>query len=741
MLISRLCGKPTGWVALGALQVIMVDNGGPYLSRLANIATVLFGGFLAVMFGILAGVHLSVAIFVTLIICFAFTLARVVSQPFAASSVTVLVCYVVAYGASDHSLYQGATSALYFGLGGLWAAIVTLVLWPDDPFTPARNAVANLYATLSELVTLLPEADDPSANPEGTQRFNAAIARFRLRIEAAHEAIAATPARMTSRTVRARNLSALAESADLVLARLLRIAELGNTLVNNTAEAHHDHLAAISLWLQTALAPIEPALRQRPPRSNAAPNAFSPEGQLYANLRRTLPELEATFDGHNTPQHSPADAETATHLISALRDSSLAIEIAYEAIRAIWSGAEPLRTLAAQQRASLAGTNPRAATPMLWLESLQSNLTLRSVMFRHALRLSAVVTIDVILMHLFQESFNHYTHGYWLAMTSLIVLQPYTGETVRRSGERVAGTLAGAVIAAIITALIPSSLGIVAAITVGTIFTVASYTADYAMYCFFLTPTIVLMTLPHLHDWHFAAVRMGMTCLGATIAVAAMLLLWPERESLQLPGLLAAGALADAAYLRAVIAFWSATDTLEPVTSSPRNDDGCPGSGLSDPGVQGPPQPRVRARITAESTLLAPARRACGLAANGAEEALDHALLEHALPLNPERASTERLNAAALTFTAYLRRMTQSITTFAAVGEPTVPNEALLENFAWRLHEVAQALTANTPPRTNHQSSSLLEHQPNTLSGQQLRRIERQISVLERTATDLCSSR
>jgi len=701
MLGCQLLHKPTGWIALGALQVIMVDNGGPYLSRLANIATVLFGGFIAVMLGILAGVHLSVAIVVTLVVCFAFTIARVISQPFAASSVTVLVCYVVAYGANTHSLTDGLSAALYFVIGGVWAALITLVLWPDDPFTPARNAVADLYATLGELVTLLPE----TLTSEGHDRFNEAISRFRLRIEVAHEAIAATPARMTSRTVRARNLSALAESADLLLARLLRLAELGNVLAS--AESNHQHLEEISTWLTAALAPIEPALRDRPGTDGSADaTAFAPNGSLTADLRRALPPLETTLQNHCGP-----DAETAEHLISALRDSTLAIEIAYEAIRAIWSGAEPLRTQAAQLRASLIGSNARTATPMVWLESLQSNLTIRSVMFRHALRLSAVVTIDVILMHFFRASFSHYTHGYWLAMTSLIVLQPYTGETVRRSGERVGGTVAGAILAAVITALIPSDTGILITIAVGTVATVATYTADYALYCFFLTPTIVLMTLPHLRDWHFAAVRMGLTVLGATISVGAMLLLWPERESLQLPSLLASGATADAAYLRAVIAFWEAT------LDRSAND-----------------------RIAAERNLLAPARRACGLAANSAEETLDHALLEHALPLNPERAATERLNAAALTFTAYLRRMTQSITTFAAVGEPTVPNEALLESFAWRLHEVAQALNCGSPTTGRQPTSSLLEQQPNTLSGQQLRRIERQISVLERTANELCSA-
>jgi uncharacterized membrane protein YccC len=253
-------------------------------------------------------------------------------------------------------------------------------------------------------------------------------------------------------------------------------------------------------------------------------------------------------------------------------------------------------------------------------------------MFRHALRLALVVTLDVILMYLFVKQFTHYTHGYWLAMTSIIVLQPYTGETVRKSAQRVLGTVAGAVLAAVLASAIHAEWALPIVIAVGATLSVALYAVDYAWYCFFLTPTIVLLTLPHLRDWHFAAVRMGMTGLGALIAVAAMLLLWPERESLQLPGLLARAAAANAGYLRAVLTFWRSA------------------AGRTQ-----------RARIESERTMLAPARRLCGLAANDAEETLDHALLEHAIPLNPALVRTERINRASLTFTTYLRRLTQTI--------------------------------------------------------------------------------
>jgi len=678
MFLCYLFHKPMGWAALGGFQVIVVDNGGPYRSRFANILTILVGGTLGVFFGLLAGVNLPIAVTVTLIFCFAFTLARVMSQPFASSSVTVLVTYIVAIGTPPHTLAYANESTLYFILGGLWAASLSLLLWPADPFRPTRLAVANVYATLAELIRLLPS----TTTFEGRRAFNESLAQFRLRIETAQQTIAATPARMTSRTIRARNLTVLIENADLLLARLLRIAELG-------AHDPRNPLPKIADWLAASLHPIEPALRQRPQDSGIA---FTPTGNLYTNLQRTLPHLEATLV---TPK------EPSTHLIATLRDTLLYFETTYEAIRAIWTGVEPRRSPIAVLD-SPALTNPHP--PLQWFDALRANLTLRSIMFRHSLRLSLIVALDVLIAGFIRIHHQPITHSYWIAMTSLIVLQPYTGETVRRSGARVLGTVAGAALASILAVFIHTELSLLLIISIGAFFTLALYAVDYAWFCFFLTPTIVLMVLPHFRDWHFAAVRMGMTCFGALAAVLAMLFLWPEFESLQLPRLLARCAAADAAYLRAMIAFWQ--------SASPSD---------------------AHSRMQAERTLLAPARRLCGLAVNQAEETLDHALLEPNLPLIATRDRAAQVNSAALTFTTFLRRLTQTITTVAAIGTPTATAVEHITQLAARLDAVSAALEAHTlpPPLVTTGTAP---------PDEQLVRIERQVSVLERTAAELATT-
>src|ERR1700744_2298340 len=253
MVTFHLLGKPTGWAALGVLLVLNVDNGGPYRSRLGNIVTIVIGGTLAILLGKAPGSSLALAIVITALFCFAVTLARVISQPLASCSVSILICYIVSYGAGIRTT---TASIGYFIIGSLWAAAFSLIFWPVDPFGPARNAVADVYSRITQFAATLPTTDLADITDH--------IRQIRALTEPAQSSLAATPARMTARTVRARNLAALVQAADLLFARILRIAELNVHDSPAQAEIASIRASAISSWLVASLTPVEPALRERP---------------------------------------------------------------------------------------------------------------------------------------------------------------------------------------------------------------------------------------------------------------------------------------------------------------------------------------------------------------------------------------------------------------------------------------------------------------------------------------------
>jgi uncharacterized membrane protein YccC len=330
------------------------------------------------------------------------------------------------------------------------------------------------------------------------------------------------------------------------------------------------------------------------------------------------------------------------------------------------------------------------------LEAVRTNWTWESVMMRHALRMAVVAGVDVVLIQVL-----HVSHGFWLAMTSIIVLQPYGSGTLRRGVQRVGGTIAGGLLAALLVAWVHSEWGIIAVITVTSVLTLATYAVDYGWYCFFLTPTFVLMSLPHLRDWHFAGVRMGTTVLGAAVAVVAMRLLWPEREHLELGRLLGHGAAADAAYVRAMLRFWATG---------------------------------AAARATAEREVLAPARRSCGLSINDAEETLDRLMLE------PRVGRASRWEEA-LTFVTYLRRLTWAVTTLAVMGRGSSPSVKRMEAVAGRLDRVSLALLGGGEVQPGDDPSAMLTTDTGSVADQQMRRVERQVGVLERVAAVTLTTR
>jgi uncharacterized membrane protein YccC len=673
MTVCHLLHRPMGWAALGGFETILVDNGGPYRTRLTTMATLWVGGAAACFVAAVTTDPLVLACVAAVVFCFATTFARVLSQPIASTSVIILVIYFAGVGAGSHTFAGAAVGAMDFVFGGAWAAALSLVLWPVDPFRPARLSVAECYRELAGftagMLPTAPHSDEREAMRGRTHTFQRTV---RLKMEAARFALGTTAVRSTSRTVRARNLTVLLETADILFAETLRWTELLERASEETSQAA---LSEAIHWLSGAERAVVSGLQHRPADAGAS---YAPGGSHSMEFVRGRAAIAAETAASERP--------LLAHLGADERDVLQNIEIAFEAVRAVWSGME---ARAAKLLPTSAASEQSAGR---WLEALRANWTLDSVMMRHSLRVALVAGIDVALMRM-----THVSHGSWLAMTSIIVLQPYGSGTLRKGVQRVGGTIAGGILAAALAASIHSQTGVIVVITITSVMTLATYAVDYAWYSFFLTPTFVLMSLPHLRDWHYAGVRMGTTVLGAAVAVLAMRLLWPQREEVQLGRLLGRAASADAEYVRAVLRYWAEV-----------ND--APGQ--------------------AERTVLAPARRDAGLRILDAEETLDRLMLE---PGFGRKNAAGEARAEALTFITYLRRLARAATTLAAVGLASEGADLRMVALADRLDRVGGALLSGAAVEASA-VGGVSETAATTVGEQQMQRMERQVGILERAA-------
>jgi uncharacterized membrane protein YccC len=708
MVVCRMLHRPMGWAALGGFEAVLVDNGGPYRSRLNTIATVLLGGALCGIIGTMAPQEIVLAAIITAAVCFAVTFARVAAQPFASTAVVIMVIYFAGFGAVDRTWHGASANALAYILGGIWSGVLSLFLWPVDPFRPARLEVAESYELLAafagsihvdtaqEVGTTTHAAHDDD-HPRATDFKR----QLRQKFEAAREALGATAARAPARTIRARNLSVLLETADMLFAASIRLTEIGEAALNDADAAE---LAETARWLSAAERAIAANLREKP-ADNAA--SFGTNGSHRLQfVRRRAEVLEARHQAVGevaaARKATSEGSELSAHLQSDERETLENISIAFEALRAVWTGYEmrPANTIPLAVVAE-------PSTTQDWVDSFRENWTFGSIMMRHALRMAVVGAVDVVLIRTI-----HITHGFWLAMTSIIVLQPYGSGTVRKSMQRVGGTVGGGILAALLAASIHSESGIIAVITACSVLTLATYAIDYGWYSFFLTPTFVLLSLPYLRDWRYAGVRIVTTLMGAVTAIVAMRMLWPQNLDVELSGLLARSASASAEYVRAVLQFWQAP---------------------------------AGARRDAERTLLAPARRTCGLTSHDAEEALDRLMLEPGLPLLSSASAAMSAKDLALSFTTYSRRFAQCVTTLASAGGSTVATVTRLTELTGRLDTVAQTLAGSSPAGVKIPASAPASGSPeldggSSLAEQMLQRMERQTGVLERVAAGWVSA-
>jgi hypothetical protein len=140
----------------------------------------------------------------------------------------------------------------------------------------------------------------------------------------------------------------------------------------------------------------------------------------------------------------------------------------------------------------------------------------------------------------------------------------------------------------------------------------------------------------------------------------------------------------------------------------------------------------------AERVVLAPARRRSGLAVNDAQETLDRLLLEPNLAWRRGEGAGSAWESG-LTFVTYLQRFARAVTTLAVVGTASEPAVGRVRMIAGRLHELSRLMVANEPVKTSDEQEpaaggAMLD---SDIAEQQLRRMERQVGVMERAAKSL----
>ncbi len=649
MAASTVLGLPgLGEAALAALFTSLCDIGGPLRRRLP--ALLCFAGFGALVIatgglvrGLVGGLGPLAAFPFGVLVIFAASFVRIYGPQ--AQQVGMFLS-VVAVLSLDHPTTEFGT-ALYLGAmfagGGAWATLLTMLLWRIRPFQPVRRALARAYEALAaqarDLRALLSEPEIDVA----AWAFHARAHRRTVRtaIEAARTTILDTMRGRGPMSSRASQSLLRVETADQLFGAMIALSDL----------------------LETAAAA---------------------ERVAAAHVIRRLRPLFAVFGHEMLADRTDAHIQIARSIAAMERDVEILPpgDRLRALVAVIASRLQVLLVVASSpDRGPVMGEGARA--PQMWqafITPLRANLSWRSAAFRHAVRVTvtAACALGFSLWH--EGRFDH-----WLAITILVTMQPFFGNTFLRAAERVAGTTLGGLIAALLGLVVTTPLGNALAMFPLALVAFTLRPVSFGLFVSALTPMIVLLVelgLPGYADWAIAGTRVALTMGGGLIAVAACYLLWPDWQPNRLEAEIRDAIQAHGAYADAEIGFI--------LRETP-------------------------------NAALEQARRAAGLASNNVEASVARALLE------PRGPQNDRLEAAMVIDSA-LRRMAGRLT--AMQYDSAQPGA--LEPSAWAAWRgwIAAAMAELGAGRTTLTPHPPLAEGPHTAA---LGRIARQIELIAGT--------
>jgi uncharacterized membrane protein YccC len=498
--LPLIAGASMGFLAsslpmcTGAMIVSFSDSSDPYYLRARRMLAASVLVACSVFIGAWLGSHFTFA--VILAAGWAFAAGMLISlSPEAGDLGVVGLVILVVFFATPLPIEKAFYAGLLAFAGGLLQMALSLSPWPLRRFEPERRILRELYLELSTTAaTPATGVVDASAAPPASARITQAQ-------------IALAPL-VRARSVEAeRHLSLLNQAErmrlSLLTLRRLRARMRRESPLDPVPPLLDRYFGIYCIMLQSIADSLQ----------NMRPPAEASTGLLQ--LEELSEELRA---GKGMAVDARIEMDALTGQMRAAADLA--------------SSATPSGETAFLKREAQRPWNLRLIGVFA---TLRANVSLRSAICRHAIRLSVCIAIAEAAGRGFNLS-----RAYWLPMTVAIVLKPDFATTFTRGVLRLAGTLAGLAAATLLYYVLPMPVPAQIALVGLSMFAMRRFgPANYGIFVAGVSSLIVfLFALSGFHPKDVVAARAGNTLLGGAIALAAYWL-WPTWERTQSPELLA----------------------------------------------------------------------------------------------------------------------------------------------------------------------------------------------------------
>lgn len=514
-------------VVLGVLASAFTETDDNWSGRL-KAQLLSLGAFALVVAAVWAALPSFVTLAAVLALsAFVLTMLGALGERYRAISFGALVLFIYTALSAQNNRDHALDVAPYLLGGAAWYGLVSLCWAAAWPRPTVRHRMSQLYAMLGEHLRLKSQLLEPVGDIDlSARRLQLALHNGRV-----VDALNATKESLFSR--------------------------LGHSLPPAwMQEAMRQYLAAQDIHERVSSSHESYAvLAQAFPRSDAlyrCQRVLSVLGEQAQKFARAIRD-------RSRAQHAGTTARAIEDMQAAIRflDASQAAPALQSPLRALHALGDNLTGLASVFASAMhhGGVAPDLSLidrkPQTLREAwgrVRAQLTLRSALMRHALRLSLALLLAFAVMRA-----THDPHGYWILLTVVFTSQPHYGATLSRMVQRAVGTVVGLAVGWALIRLFPGAmLQSVCMVLAGALF-IGKRQTDLRT----ATAAITALVLLSFHQMGMSQgvipARLLDAALGSAISALAAWLVLPNWQARHFPHLAAAALRAQAGYLHEIL--------------------------------------------------------------------------------------------------------------------------------------------------------------------------------------------
>lgn len=166
-------------------------------------------------------------------------------------------------------------------------------------------------------------------------------------------------------------------------------------------------------------------------------------------------------------------------------------------------------------------------------KKLRENVTIKSTLFRHSVRMAIVMGIG----YLVSLTFDVGTHSYWILLTIMVILKPGFSLTKERNLQRLIGTVIGGVGGAVLLLAVQDETSLFILLLLFMVATFSLMRINYVISVIFMTPyVLILFSFMGMNTFSILQERIIDTLIGSGLAFLSSYVILPSWERVQVYG-------------------------------------------------------------------------------------------------------------------------------------------------------------------------------------------------------------